>query len=313
MIYLENYKSIIYHIQNNLGLLKKIQNNKWYQSFCPFCNDKYRKINPNHGHLYISKINSYYKCFRCDAFGKLSHLLQYTNFKDNQTLQQILNQETKNSFTYGVYIQNKHYNKKNNFKCLLSVYQQFKKKHKQKFEFFLNYIYQRCLDINPIEYLLFPEILNNNLVCGFMNYNNIIIGYRFLKNNKLRYLKTKNSDFYFFQNINEIYNSENIIICEGAFDLINLHNFYKQFNKSFYVAVNGKYFNKLIQYLLSNYLLIGKYFFHIIYDNDKNFNYKQTSFFLKQIVNKLNPNCKLFFYKPSHSKDVSETMLLTQI
>lgn len=307
MFNLENHQTIIHHIKTvNHGLFRS--HGDWIETFCNYCGDYERKYNPNHGHLYIAKTFPFYVCFRCDTRGPLFKLLIDTHFTDQEVLRQVKFSQG-GSYTYNKSGLKKKYNKQVD---LISTYRYFQKKHPQLFEQFLNYIYQRCLDIDPMKYFLHPGIIDNKLVCNLLNYDNSFVTARFIGNyGKLRYKNPSDKQFYYFQNIHEIDTFENIIICEGAFDLINLHNYWRQMN-GFYLSMGGMVYNKIIRNLLTDYLLIGKYKFQVIFDQGiyKMDNIKRS---ITDSINQLNPLCSVNFHVPSSTKDVSELMMLTEV
>jgi hypothetical protein len=105
--------------------------------------------------------------------------------------------------------------------------------------------------------------------------------------------------------------NNSIVICEGAFDSINMYNYLVSFKNSFFIAAGGAALHKLFNIILSQFLLIGKYTINIVVDND----YK----FIDSIINgckyysQINSEIILKFWKPIMFKDVSDMMLLEQM
>ena len=142
------------------------------------------------------------------------------------------------------------------------------------------------------------------------------VTYRYITNHpKHRYFipPAKVKPYYFFQDIYDIGTYKEITICEGGFDLLNLYNYCNKFNNSFYISIGGKQFRKILKELITNYLLIGNYVFNIVLDNDENFKPTKLINACKDIVQQLNPHCKINFFIPTLSKDVTDLMYIERV
>ncbi len=310
MFDLNTFPPIIHHLRSISTIYKPTSGGKWIQLYCPYCNDSNRKLNPDHGHLYICTTFPYFTCFRCNKSGGLLYLLQNTGFNDNNILKYLKSLHTSNIY-YNNYKQLKLSNNNIYYDELIKIHMDFKKLDLKKYNIFSKYIYNRCLNIDPIDFFIYPIIINGEVCCQFKNSNFDICTTRYLnKFNKQRYINI-NKNYYYFQDIKLIINYNSIVISEGAFDLINLYNYFKQFKNSFFIAAGGAALHKLFNILLSQFLLIGKYTINIVLDN----NYDFTNSIINgcKYYAQINPNIILQFWKPAMSKDVSDIMLLNQI
>jgi hypothetical protein len=304
------------HFLQSISFIYKDLQNGWVQILCPFCDDSTRKNSKiSHGHFYLSKTFNYCNCFRCDYSNSLSKALISLGFNDKDSLK-ILTQNNTNNFYY--------------FKNKLDVansrdiaihpflednYQSFKEQYPNEFKQFLEYIYTRCYSIDPIKHLIQPVIKDSYLMASFYNFNGQKVTSRFITPHpKYRYMIEPNKrNYYFFQDIYNISDYDDIVICEGVFDLINLYRYYDNLNNAFFIAIGGKQFRKILKELLSNYLLIGNYRFNIILDNDLNFKPTKLINSCTDIIQQLNPHSSANFYIPNIYKDVSDLMQLEKI
>lgn len=312
-----NFPTLISFLTSISSIFKKISNDSWVQILCPICDDSTRKSGRlDHGHMYISRYGNYCKCFRCDYSNSLSRMLQKLGYNDHATLSAISRNNTQN-FTF--------YNQKNlnNFADInikdkiINYHTWFKENHNNLFINYLNYINNRCGNIDPIDFLLKPLIKDDYLLVSMYNFNGALVTSRYITyHKKFRYLipSSQTKPYYYFQNILDIDTYKNIVICEGAIDLINISNYSQLFNNAFYIAIGGKQFKKILREIISNYLLIGNYNFHIIFDNDgKNYMYKKMMAGCTDTVYTLNQNVNISFYNPPISKDFSELNYLEQL
>lgn len=280
----------------------------WIEIFCPWCDDAIRKVNPNHGHLYISPDGSFVHCFRCSTKSSLEKLLRDTGFKNAEILQ-LLKKTGNIHYQSSKTIQT---SKIKNIQNLIdNHYNYFPKDKLQQFN---DYIYQRCLSINPKEFYLLPILYQNKLMVQILNSNGQIVANRFISHSKQRYLNSKERYLYFFQNINYIDEQQSIVLAEGAFDIINLFNYSSIFNntETFYVGICGSDYKSTLTTLTTNYLMIGKYKINIIFDKGVHF-LNQLINRIRFTVNELNCEINLQFYLPRIGKDVSDVMLIEQI
>jgi hypothetical protein len=191
---------------------------------------------------------------------------------------------------------------------LYLIHIEFAKKYPELYQEYLEYIYKRMGNINPIDFGLYPEYNNNQCYITFTNKLNSICVKRSISYRK--FFKPNQNEFYFFQDFSEIYSTRNVYICEGAIDLINLYN-HGQLNNGFYIAMNGTFYNKVVNWLVQNHCVIGKYNFHVFFDKNT-YKMKEKIKLIKQLTLKINQNISFNFYKPAE-KDVSELMMYFKI
>jgi hypothetical protein len=193
----------------------------------------------------------------------------------------------------------------------MSNYLNFRKRYPDKFDKYLNYIKYRCGDINPIKYGFNPLIKDEKLAVEFYNSSGYPITARFIDDSNIRYIKYKNGGYYYYQSIKDIVEeTTTITICEGIFDCVNLSNYYIDFKSNLFFAMNSRKYNSCFKYLISKYFLLGHYNFNIVFDNDAAINVENEKAKLFEIKNQYNSKCKLNFYMPMYTKDVSELMLI---
>lgn len=316
MFNIEQYPSILLHFKSFSRIFKK-HSSGWYEIFCPYCDDATRKVNPNHGHFNLSPDAPFGHCFRCGAAYSLYKILIDTGFKNNKILDEI---SKFGNITYNSSKKIK-FNSIDNQDSLtyklIDTLTNFKQKYFKDYLKFEDYIYKRCFEIDPVEYLLIPNYVQNNLTVKILNKSGKTVTNRFIEslNPSKRYFIPNDKPFYYFQNIENIIEYENIIICEGAFDLINLHKYNNTFNQydSFYISIGGSNYKTAIQSIVSNFLLIGNYTINIVLDNDRLDYLDQLSQSIIQSTIILNPQLEFNFYKPSLFKDVSDCCLIELI
>ena len=310
MFNLEQYPSILFHFKNLSRIFKK-NNSEWYELFCPYCDDATRKANPNHGHFHLAVNYPFAHCFRCGYRSGLVKVLKDTGFTDVSIIQEIIkygNIGYNTTKKLNISLENKSKNE------ILNKLYFFINKYPRDFLIWKDYIYFRCGEINPTDYYLIPEYVQQNLAVQIYNSSNKIVTNRFIvPKNGLRYYIPKEKPLYYFQNIRDINDYNNIIFCEGAFDLINLHRYSTIIpNDSFFISFGGSNYKQTITSIISNFLLIGKYNIYVIFDK----NVKDKDLLMKQISfssNILNPDIKFHFYEPLLFKDVSDFISLIKL
>ena len=311
MFNFEEHPQIVNHLKTISRRYKK-HSSGWIEIFCPWCNDAFRKTSPSHGHLYISPVSPFVNCFRCETKAGLDKLLTDTGFQDIELLnylKQIAN-ITYHSTKYLIRNETS-INIKNE---IIKQYNFFEQQFPNDLQRFKNYIYYRCLDIDPARFLLIPAFNQRTLTVQMINNDGIITNSRIITPFKTkRYIKPPNPALYYFQDIENINDYQSIVITEGAFDLINLFNFYNEFDKeSFYIAIGGSNYKSSISLLINNYLMIGEYNMNIIFDNElQHLDNRIRS--LKFTASELNSQINLNFYLPLIGKDVSEMMMIKKI
>jgi hypothetical protein len=300
---IEDFPDIVYHLQTTSKIFKLLPNHEYYEMFCPYCDDAIRKLNPSHGHMNIGRRKPFFNCFRCDSKGSLLKLLKDGGFSNIDVLRKLASLKTDYVFTSS----SKSLIKQKKIP-IQSIHREFRSNNPQYYDVFQRYLYTRILDGSALEHFLYPDVYDNKLRCTFSNYNGNIVTSRFISPSKIRYMNATNKQYYFFQDIGKIDEFESIVICEGAFDAINLYH-YSIFNtkNNFFLAINGKYYTKVVKELITNFLLIGKHNFKIVFDADI-LNTNQIKFSITQVMNQLNPECTAEYYKPILTKDVSELM-----
>lgn len=181
-----------------------------------------------------------------------------------------------------------------------------------EFKTWYDYMVSRCLDIDFSKYFAFPSKIDNQLACSFYNYDNRFVTARYISPaNKQRYHNAKDKVQYYFQDMMMIMNYKNIVICEGIFDLINIHNYCNMFDDAFYIAMNGRNYVETVRKLIVTYLLLGEYTIHIVLDKSL-IRANNTINKIRRQSSNWNSSIRVFFYEPCLSKDVSDLMLLDE-
>ena len=304
MLDILNHQEIINHLKSYSKIYKPNTQQDWIQILCPYCDDAVRKEHITHGHFYVSRYFNFGQCFRCDSKSSIKKLLIDTGFRDLSLLNSIFK-----------------FNKDINFYSdikrglsdnsgILVKHNNFLKQYNSKYHEFLKLIYNRTGSIVFEQFLVYPTLIQDKLCVGFNNALNEISTIRFIEDNHIKYYKLQTSVNYFFQKFE---NFKEVVVCEGAFDLINLYKYSTQFNNdSFYIALNGRsYVTNLASIIIDN-CMIGKYKFNIIFDSD----IKYIDILKKQInlkINLLNPNIIIKYFIPAISKDVSDFNYLVSV
>ena len=314
---INKFPQILYHLKNISNIFA--DKGSHINMFCPFCNDATRKPNPSHGHCYISKELPVYYCHRCGEAGTIMKLLFYTEFDDIDTINQLKGFIKFNFVKDYVY---QKVEKKVDYRDLIKFINykinNINHDHLSKFEDYVNY---RLGHINYGKFLLYPDFIKpfektdyQLLSACFNNSLNQFIEGRFINPiQKMRYNKNKQNYQYFFQNwdferINEI------VITEGAFDLLNIYLYENKFNKdTFYLSMSGKRYITVLESLIYQELLLKSCRIHIIFDNDNKY-MNSTINKCKNLVNTINTDIDIFGWKPYNLfKDVGQYPILTKI
>jgi len=275
-----------------------------YVICCPYCDDAIRKTNIDHGHCYISKTIPVFYCHRCDSTGTILDLLQIIEYNNSEVLndlKQIIKFKIGKNYLR-INIINKSKLKINQF-----IYDKLQKIGKDNLNQYYNYLQNRIGYINFVKFFLFPDIIDDQLVVGFMNYDGYIISYRFIQDINGKRYKKKSNNYYYFQNINQISEYENIIICEGQFDLISLYLYNRQFDQlnSFYICCNGKNYINLVKNLIYDHLFLSNININIVFDNDTPVYWRKSIIRRLNIVTSKTSN-KIFGLKPKYLKDSND-------
>lgn len=301
-----NYNEIVYHIKNYSRIFKLNSNQDWIQIFCPYCDDATRKSGSiSHGHFYLSRNFNFAQCFRCDTKTSIKKFLIDIHFENKQFLNTIFKNNL--NINYSSEIKRGYYDNTN----IIQKHELFRKNNINDYHKFINYINLRIGNVDFEQFFLYPVYINNKLCVSFNNILNEVSTTRFIDNNNIKYYKLQTNVNYFFQELNNI---NEIVICEGAFDLINIYKYSPLFdiNKTFYIALNGRNYISNISNILINNFMIGKYNINVIFDKDvKNIENIKKQIQLK--TNTLNPEITTNFYIPTISKDISEFHQLQSI
>jgi hypothetical protein len=291
---------------NNHNLFKNTGKN-FYQVFCFYCDDFNRNNHVDHGHGNLGLDTLHYFCWRCEVSKSLLQYLIDQGFND---LKIINNLKKLKQSSYIFNRNTDHLNLENFNKVdIKKKHLEFKRRDSNEYDEFLNYINKRCGSIDIIKYGISPLKRDSDLLIEFYNFIGVAVTARVINNPRKRYLKYQNSDYYYFQNIYNILNYKNITISEGIFDIINISNYLYNLKNSFFFAINSRNYSSILKYLLTNYFLIGKYDFHIIFDKDI-MNLKNTKSKLLSLKYQYNPEVNINFYIPSLTKDVSDLILI---
>jgi|GEM_PF-3850351 len=322
MFNVADYPEIVMHIKSIAGRVYDVNSAGWHGCFCPFCDDATRRFNPTHGHFWIASTFPFGHCFRCGIKVSLYKFLLKTGFEDKVILSRLY-KLSKISYN-GDSTRTTSFERKQiastdqTLMRLKQTYVDAQKNHPVEYVQFKSYVNFRCLEINPAKFLLYPQIFVNkdrkkNVSVAFMNFDGQFVTSRSILENKSRYYKNSGGkQFYFFQDINNIDNHSTIVICEGAFDLINLYNYYPQFKNAFYIAIGDSNYKGLITNLVNTFLLIGEYDIKIVFDKGVK-RLQSLKHNILTTTNILNPQIRIEMFEPTISKDVSELMLLNRI
>lgn len=312
MFNIDQYPEILIHLQQISGRFNKLSSG-WIEIFCPYCDDAVRKYNPSHGHFHLSSSYPYGHCFRCGVQVGLDKILSDTKFSNLDIIAKL---KQTSGFTYqqtGKAKSNKRFTKSEMIQNSLNHYQNFGQQYPQYMSNFKEYVYKRCCEINPIGFGILPILHESGLALQFYNYDGNLVTTRLLFHYKMRYLIPNIKHLYYFQDIDKIDEYQDIVITEGALDLINLYSYCSSFTDDmFYLSIGGNQYRSYIKDLINTHLLIGKYNIHVVLDQGL----KRLDSLIKstkQAVNELNPECLIKFYLPIVSKDVSECMLIKKI
>jgi len=286
----------------NKSKVFKRHNSDWIEIFCPFCNDATRRSNPSHGHLYFNSDIGCFKCFRCDSSGPIIKVLNEYGINDPQLFKWLAS-KTSRSYLLGKKVSNtREVTSSNVYDCNLQSLVQ-----NTNIDRFNAYLYQRFSSIDPMQYNIRPTMAGDGL--SFYNASNEFVTTRFIDSN-IRYELPKYKVWYYFQPLHSIIEYEQILITEGAIDVINASRYITEFHNSFCIAISGNNYSGAIMTLINKYLKIGKYTINVVIDNGLKFEKRA----IKQIRNcsKYNTGICIKIYKPKYGKDCSEVMLLQE-
>lgn len=150
---------------------------------------------------------------------------------------------------------------------------------------FLNY---NNIKTVPKNFLKCMDYLDKNFV-GFLSNGNSHILLRdtreYMKSTWIKYPifkdSSKNKLFYSMESIVDLYTDEKIIInlCEGVFDTLSVSfNYFKYMDNCINIAVTGKYYYRIILYLIHMGFVGDNVIVNIFSDNDEMFNNKNNNY-----------------------------------
>ncbi len=317
MFDIDKIQPIINHLQSISSYFKPTGNE--IIIYCPYCDDATRINASNHGHLYISKAFPVFNCFRCSTSGTLIRLLVETDFKDEEVLKYLAS-FIKYKFLPDHYIKIKRKTKVEDIsKMILNTNLQFEKENKQKFEIYKTYLKSRLGSVDFLNFLISPGLFYNKLTCDFINFDQELIVQRLIeklvvKDTEIKHhLNKTSSGLYYFQEKNfDKYNE--IVLAEGAFDIISLYLYSMEFKNCLFISVSGKKYLSTVEKLIIEDLLIGEYQFHLVFDNDV-LDYKKQNFVYncKNLAQKLNENISVKGWSPVLKKDTGDFPAVQQI
>lgn len=291
---------VIDHLKSISSLYKDLGNE--IQIFCPYCNDAVRKPNPTHGHLYISKTQPVFICFRCGTSGSLYKLLIDTGFDDDLILDKL-----RKSARIAIDKVEQTTSTDRIKEMILDRNYEFMKQDPEGYNQFMQYVGSRVIG-GWIDYNLYPKRYRNNIMIVFVNaFGKDVFG-RFINPvNNFRYLSIAKTDYYFFQDPNLTLNGDNdIVITEGGFDLLTVYELGVFTNNPFYIAIGGKRYYAVINYLMK-WLTFGKYRLRIVLDADNLGMKRRIRALIKRRLQHLNPLIEYQFYKPIYGNDINSS------
>jgi len=312
----ERFPDIKRFIKLKTGRFK--QSGDWVETFCPYCNDRYRKPNPRHGHLYMAKRFPFFHCFRCSERGHLIKLLKELEYDNVEVLKSLSELYKGYRFTLSPKIDDNFSLNNNPYIYIEKVTYNFRKQYNESlYDNFLSYLDMRSIDIDHIQYLIYPMFFRGHLYCAFCNYELTTVVARVISDNfsgNVRRYQKIDSGYYFWQAyFDSIIEYSEIVFTESPFDIINLSRFFfKNTKNKFFFSMQNQFYYSNLKKLISSYLRIGSYTIHIFLDKDYKGKRKliEASRRLKYIIN---PKVKIFFYTNYIGKDMSECSAIERI
>ena len=306
------------------------ENASEYQVFCPFCDDAYRKPNPRHGHLYISKEKPVFFCHRCNAKGHIIKLLEYLEFPAIDKIKKLY---SFNGLT-SKYSNNKRALKFNDFRdkeqqLIIDIEKLKSFSFDINNSIVLNYIKRRT-GVNNIQLLQLLNIIpisnkiNKQPAILFLSnhiYNSKhIIPYQIRLIHQKKYIKlVKNTNHKYFHLIdpaiihnnnkagNRLLRTEQIILSEGIFDTVNIYlHIYKITDdiKKLFITITGAYYQTMIIKLIEYFPLLKQIDIYLDADINVNRLIKMIKYSIK--YNNIRNNITINFYKNLFAKDFGD-------
>ena len=240
-------------------------------TLCPKCEIERYNTSRNHGHLYISKTEPIFRCFRCDYKGIIPFILNeyklnFNEYFDSDLLKnnwsktsvdKFVNKEVNSNIIIkdNINIKDVDYNKDNKINYLKERIYKYESIDKSNIIFDI----VSFLEYNNIEHNISEQILsylNTNFIGFLCTRKSTLICRNIEPSSKFRYYninlkKIFFKDFY-SKELNK--NSNNILLCEGIFDLLNIINNdnLQTFINNFRIissALNNNYVHSLISTL----------------------------------------------------------------
>lgn len=309
------------NIKNNLEVINFLKStSKVYQEngneiviHCPYCDDALRANARSHGHLYISVSAPVFHCFRCETSGFLGTLLRDLGFTNLEVLSELGSLKFLQSSERSLI---KKKTEKSIYETIRSKNFNFRLGETNNYYQFEKYVFSRIGSFCDIDrYLITPEVIDKKLCASFYNADGNYVTSRILNPmNNYRYVRSKGvSELYYFQEL-DFDTYEEIVLGEGVFDVLKLYRFSDLFpkNKTFYMAILGKNYGRVVNWLLESQIPIGSYRINLVFDNDNKFQ-KKSIHFCRKIANRINPNVEVNGFRPVLLNDAAEFPFLEKI
>ena len=304
MYNLLNFYQVIQFIKNKISPSMYRQKNDHIMIHCPFCGDSTRKNAHHHGHMYISITSPVFHCHRCSASGTIIGLLVENDFNNIEIIND-LKRFIKYKFSKNYFDRVK----KEKTIDIIGLQNHFKKNNPIHYKNFIDYIRSRIGNIQDIsQFLLVPQIIFNDLNIAFYNKENKLVCWRNINpQNQFRY-KMNGGNYYFQKKLFDQYNQ--IVICEGPFDILNLYLYNNRFKDAFFLSLNSTRYISDIEQLIIQELFIGNYEINIVFDNT--IKYDPIIYKHKYLLN-YNNDIKFKYWIPNISKDTGEYPIIKEI
>jgi hypothetical protein len=307
MLDITKISSIITHLKTNSSYYKESSNE--IIIFCPYCDDSTRP-KANHGHLYISKSMPVFNCFRCSSSGNLIRLLIDIGFDDEDILKYLSN------FIRYKTIKDYYKVKKQTTKLkqiqdnVIRKNIEFENRFKNEFFKYKQYLYSRLGVVDYSKFLISPTFYNNKISCLFTNSINEDVTLRLVEEKQF-HINSESSGKYFFQE-NNFEKYKQIVLAEGAFDIIPLYLYNLEFRDSYFIALNGKKYNSTIEELIIRDFLIRPIIINLIFDSEVT-NYNTYLYRARLLSKQYNTNILIKGWKPIILKDTGDFPVVAEI
>lgn len=239
-------------------------------TLCPKCERDRYKTSRNHGHLYISKTEPIFRCFRCDYKGIIPFILnEYKlnmgDYFDSDLLKMNWSKTSVDKFhnkeiNSDIIIKDntakdEDYNKDNKINYLNNRIYKFEEIDKSNIIFDI----KSFLEYNNVQHQIKDNLLqyiNSNFIGFLCTRRSTLVCRNIDPESKFRYYNINLKKIFFKDFYSKELNkdSNNILLCEGIFDLLNIINNDKlqSFLNNFRIissALNNNYVHSLISTL----------------------------------------------------------------